>query len=306
MERKKPKITVMGLYGASIFMGVERFPKKGETVISREYLTEPGGKGFNQAVALARLGASVCFITAVGEDAFGKLCGDYLKAEGITDHFIKQCSKPTASASIIFDSQGTSRVIVFPGASQSLTCDDILKARSSIAQSEFLLLQNELSLETLYTAVDLARELGVRVILNPAPSGEFEPHLFQQVYALTPNEGEAAALAGMEVGASPVELAGRIHSLGARRVIITLGERGVLVSDGGRITRIEAMAVRAVDTTGAGDTFNGALTFALARGFELRAAARYAVVASGLAVTRRGVMAAIPYRDDVDLLYNQL
>ncbi len=306
MDHIKPKITVIGLYGASIFMGVENYPQAGETVVSQEYLSEPGGKGYNQAVALARLGASVCFVTSVGEDVFGQSCQDYLRAEGITEYFIKQCSVPTAAASIIYDTLGTSRVIVYPGASMCLTREDIFKIQNVIAKSDFLLLQNELPIETLYAAVELAVSLNTRVILNPAPAMEFESTILEKVYALTPNEGEAAVIAGMKAGASPQELAQRIHRQGARRVLITLGERGVFVSNEGKGTQIEAMHVRAVDTTGAGDTFNGALVVSLARGFELVAAARYAVVASGLAVTRPGVMDAIPYKETVDLFYNQL
>lgn len=301
----KPKIAVLGLYGASLFFGVENFPRAGETVVSEEYLFEPGGKGYNQAVAAARLGASVCFITSVGNDAFGHSCQDYLKAEGITEHFIKQCSLPTASASIIYDSLGTSRVIVYPGASLGLTREDLFQTQDLIANCDFLLLQNELPVEILSAAVELAAELGVQVIFNPAPAGEFESSLLEKVYAITPNEGEAAVLAGLTTDSPPQKLAEKLHLRGAQKVIITLGERGVYVSAEGRATHLKAMDVQAVDTTGAGDTFNAALAVSLARGFELSEAARYAVVASGLAVTKRGVMAAIPSKENVDLLYNR-
>ncbi len=305
MYHEPPKVTVIGLYGISFFFAVERFPAGGETVVSSHFHTEPGGKGFNQAVAAARLGASVHYVTALGDDAHGRQCSEYLAAEGIYSAYAATCNLPTASAAILYDREGDSQVIVYPGASRGLTREDIRKNRDAIAESDFLMVQNEMPPETLHAAVEVAGEAGVPVLFNPAPAGRLGPELLRKVYAVVPNEGEAVQITGLPWETPPEMLAEALHDMGAQRAVITLGEKGALVSEAGHTTWVDPLPVPAVDTTGAGDTFNAALAVSLARGWELLTAARYATVAAGLAVTKRGVLAALPYRCEVDEAYQR-
>lgn len=306
MAQRVPTVTVIGLFGVSWFFSVARFPARGETVVSSSLLTEPGGKGFNQAVAAARLGAAVHFITSVGNDPFGTQCAAYLAAEGIHAPYIAAYDCPTAAAAIMYDQAGDSEVVVYPGASRRLSRDDVARNRDVIAASDVLVVQNEMPAETLEAAVAIAADAGTRVVFNPAPAGRFAPWLLECVDVITPNEGEAAALAGLPADTPPGDVAAALHRLGAKRVVITLGERGALVSEEGHTTAIEPLRVQAVDTTGAGDAFTAALAVALARGWDLPAAARYAAAAGALTVTKRGVLAALPYKSEVDAAYARL
>jgi len=300
---EKPLITVVGLGGYSIFMSTATFPEKGETVKARNCFTEPGGKGYNQAVACARLGARTAFIGSFGNDLYGKECIDFLKKESIdTSHVKITGEKATATGVILTDMYGDNRVTVYPGAAELLRPEDILEAEEIISRSDVLLIQLEVPFDTVKCAIETANKHNVRVILNPAPAFLPEYDILKKVYLLTPNEFEATLISGIKDGnsISPGRMAEKLKASGAKNVIITLGEKGAYLSCPGYDTQIEPSKVaKVVDTTGAGDTFNAALAVYIAKGFDMIKAAQFATTAAALSVAKKGVMNSIPYHDDV-------
>lgn len=301
---KKPVVTVIGLGGYSIFMDLESFPVESETTRAEDCFTEPGGKGYNQAVGCARLGAQTTFISAFGDDIYGKECIDLLKKEGINTSYIKTVKgKSTAVGVILTDAQGANQISVYPGAIERLEPKDILAAERVISQSDVLLIQLEIPYNTVKCAVDLADRYDVKVILDPAPAMRLDEDLLKQIYIVTPNEFEARVISGSEeiVHASSSALAEKIKGAGAENVIITLGAKGALLSYGGVTADIDPITMpRVVDTTGAGDTFNAALGVCIARGIDILQAAKYATIASALSVRKKGVMGSIPYPSEIE------
>lgn len=300
----KKRITVIGHYGMSLLMDVERFPVVGETVEGLSLVTEPGGKGYNQAIAASRLGAEVNFITAVGDDEFGALCDKDLVSEQVKGRYIIPFEgQRTACAFVINSADKCSEVYVYPGAIRKVTGAHIQKYADVIAQSGLLLLQNEITAEALAAAVDIAREAGVEIIYNPAPARELPAEAFPHITCITPNETEAALLTGADPDA-PLDVGRalhRLHGLGAKNVIITLGEKGSVVSlENGQTHRIRSMKVDVVSTTGAGDSYNAALAVHYMETRDILESAKYAAVASGLQVMRPGVIANMPYRQETD------
>lgn len=272
-------IAVIGICGNSVFLSVDSFHKPGETAVARDCFEEIGGKGINQAFAAARMGAEVAFLAAIGSDAHGTACIAAAKAEGIDGCFAVKDGKRTTFAYILTDASGENRVTVCPGA--ELCVQDVLDFEPRIAASDILLLQQEVPPEVNETAIALASRHGTRVMLNPAPVRSFPKALAEQVYLATPNAHEQKS----------------IHGLPFQNLVTTLGEQGCLIN---HQTAIPATAVSPVDTTGAGDTFNGILAVCLAEGMDLPTACRYAVAGSGISVTRKGVLSAIPYRSEIE------
>ena len=265
------RVAVIGLTGTSVFMRVPRFHTGGETIHAETLHVEYGGKGFNQAVAAARWQADVSFLTAVGE-ADAAPVRDVLAAEGIDAAVIAK-SGPSAYAAILTDSSGETRVTVFPGA--RLVADDVAAFASQIAQADILLLTNEVDESVNLRAAQIAAENGTRVILNPAPARPLPETLQRLVWLTTPNEFENEGLDGIP------------------EAVITLGAEGCLIRSSGK--RLPAPSFGpAVDTTGAGDTFNGVLAACLARGMPLEAAAASANAAAARSVTRPYVLQSIP------------
>ena len=273
------KIAVIGICGNSIFMTVDHFHENGETLVADSVFEEIGGKGINQAVAAARMGAEVAFLAAIGDDAAGEQCRQTALREGIRGSFAVTTGKPTTFAVILTDKTGENRVTEYVGA--ELTVEDVLTFEGEIAASDILLLQQEVPEEVNRMAVRLAQRHGTRVILNPAPIRAVPDEIAAAVFAVTPNEQESQAIK-----------VGRFA-----HCITTLGSRGCCI-DGE--TTIDALPVTAVDTTGAGDTFNGVLAVCIAEGMSLGDACRYAVAASGISVTRPNVLNAIPERDEIE------
>ncbi len=267
------KVTVIGIVGNSVFLPVERFHVGGETVEATSAHFEYGGKGFNQAVAAARFGAQVEFIAAVGADGYDGI-ESFLKHEGITPHLVRK-DTPTAFAAIVTDRTGANRVTVFQGA--QLAPEDILAVRQSIENCDVLLLNNEVDERINATALSLAGD--AQVILNPAPARPTDRSILDKVSIFTPNEHEAEGLDDYP------------------NVVQTLGGRGSLIKMTGEI--VPACNVDAVDTTGAGDTFNGILAACLAEGMELNRAVACSVKGSGISVTRKGAVSSIPTRDEI-------
>ena len=301
---KSSKVCVIGLGGQSAFISVDRFPVPGETVSARGLFFVLGGKGYNQAVACARMGVKTVFIGAVGEDAYGDACREALEKEGIEVCLLRK-QEPTAFACITIDSHGENTVQVYPGAAKALSPADLRSeaVMTHLRSCGWLLLQNELSAECLKEACAIGAELGLQVIVNPAPAEHMPPEVLRSCCLLTPNYGEAKQLAGFSQDRQPDAgtLAEAFRSRGIRRAVITLGEAGALVIDADAQQSVPAYRCAApVDTTGAGDTFNGVLTAALAEGKTLAEAARMGAVAAGIGVTRKGAVGSIPYRDEID------
>jgi ribokinase len=273
------KIAVIGICGNSIFMYADHFHEKGETLVADSVFEEIGGKGINQAVAASRMGAEVSFLAAIGDDKDGQTCMEVAKNEGIKGCFCVKQGVRTTFAFILTDRHGENQVTGYHGA--ELTMEDVLEFESEIAQSDILLLQQEVPCEVNEMAVKLAKKYGVKVILNPAPIRDISDDMAETVFAVTPNEQEKQA----------------IDMKRFRNNITTLGSKGCLVNED---TFIPAIKVKTVDTTGAGDSFNGVLAACLAEGLDIDAACRYAVIASGISVGRRYVLNAIPYREEIE------
>ena len=277
--KNMPKIAIIGICGNSVFMNTDHFHEKGETVVAGSVYEEIGGKGINQAVAAARMGAKVSFLAAVGDDRDGQTCMQVAEKEGIKGTFCVKESARTTFAFILTDKHGENRVTGYHGA--ELTVEDVLGFEKEIADSDMLLLQHEVPCEVNEMAMKLAEKYGVKVILNPAPIREISGEMAEGVYMVTPNEQEKQA----------------IDNSSFRNVITTLGKRGCLINEE---IMIPAIKIQAVDTTGAGDTFNGVLAVCISEGMELAEACRYAVTASGISVGREYVLNAIPYRTEIE------
>lgn len=313
MTPSRPFVTVIGSLNMDIVVEADRAPLAGETVLGRAVHLLAGGKGANQAVALARLGARTAMIGCLGQDAFGEQLLQGLQAEGIRPEGIRfVADAPTGTAQIVL-AQGDNRIIVVPGANDRCSPDDILRHEALIDQADAVLLQLEIPLETVEAAVSMARSRGKLVILNPAPVRELPDSLLKQVDVLTPNETELARLAGMTDGhpaapggdsADPASRRAAMQALidrGVRCVITTLGPDGAVCLDArGHEEKVDGHRVEAVDTTGAGDCFNGALAHALASGRPLAEAMAFANRAAALAVTRLGAQTGMPTLAEVE------
>jgi ribokinase len=282
-------IAVVGSINLDLVVAVERHPAPGETVVGGDRRELPGGKGANQAVAAARLGAEVVMVGRVGGDAQGTRLRDHLAGEGIdVEHVAVDDDAPTGMALIAVDATGENTIVVSPGANARVDLGDVQGAGDVLAAAAVTLLQHEVPAGAVDAAIEAA---GGTVVLNPAPARA----LTRQVDVLVPNRGELARLTGLS--GEPAELA-RSFVLAAA-VVVTLGSEGVLVVEGDRTERIEAPRVDVVDSTGAGDAFCGALAQALAEGAELVEAARWAVRVAAVSVTRVGAQGGLPRREDV-------
>jgi ribokinase len=300
-------VTVQGIFAADLTCWASRIPGWGETILGEKFRVGPGGKGSNQAIAAARLGAEVVFITKLGRDMFGEMARRTYVAEGISDRHIHESpDQMTGAAAIVVDAaRGENAIIVVPGACDELSFAEIDTAASDIAASAVFVTQFELKLPVVEHAIRIAAERGVKVVLNPAPAISVAPSLYSLVDYLIPNESEAAALAGMPV--ESIDDASRAADFflrhGARNVLVTLGARGVLVKNSQLCRHIPAIeAGRVIDTTGAGDAFIGGFAVALAEGADILAAARFGCAVAGVAVTRVGTAPAMPRRNEVEPL----
>ncbi|MCM3086980.1 ribokinase [Bhargavaea ginsengi] len=280
-------ITVVGSINMDLVVGTERFPKQGETVLGNLYTTVPGGKGANQAVAAARLGGTVRMIGAVGTDPFGDELVENLENEDVDVSRVKRVEGPSGIANILL-SEGDNRIIVVPGANHQLTPEDIDHCEAAIASSELVVLQLEIPIPSVLRTLEIARRNQVPVILNPAPADGFSPEFLQYEPILTPNESEAAMMFGENW-----EQALEAHP---NRLIVTLGRDGARYYDGERHIVVPGIQENAVDTTGAGDTFNGALAVALAEMMRLEDAIRFANAAASLSVEQFGAQGGMPGR----------
>ncbi|WP_199426058.1 ribokinase [Thermaerobacillus caldiproteolyticus] len=284
----KPVVTVIGSINMDLVTIANRVPSQGETILGEQFHLIPGGKGANQAVAAARLGARVHMIGAVGTDTFGKELLHSLEQEGVCIDNVKPVTHVETGIASITISDGDNRIIVVPGANHALCPEDIEHCEEIIAQSDVCLLQLEIPLSVVEKAACLAKKHDVRVILNPAPAQPLPQQLVEQVDILTPNEHERDVIfGGMDV------------SQFAHKLVVTEGARGVTMMKNGQPTLIPGFSVPVVDTTGAGDTFNGALAVALSKGMRLEEACLFGNAAAALSVTRLGAQTGMPTEDEV-------
>ncbi|MBN1922153.1 MAG: ribokinase [Anaerolineae bacterium] len=302
---QKPKVTVVGSFNTDLVVRTPRMPVKGETILGGPYLTGPGGKGANQAVAAARLGAQVAMVARLGKDDFGDRAEENLRREGIqTDTVLRTEKTHTGVAVILVDEAGDNMIVVAPGANEALSPADVDAAREAIAQADILLLDLEVPMESVEHAAALAQELNIQVILNPAPGQPLSAELLRRIDVLTPNETEAQIITGLPVSnLEEAHTAGSyLLAQGVGAVVITLGALGALSITPQGAQHIPGWQVQVVDTTGAGDAFNGALAVALAEECPLPQAVTFANAAAALQVTRMGTAPAMPLRTEVETL----
>lgn len=296
-------ITVIGSYAVGMSAVTDKFPVKGETKIGRNFALSHGGKGSNQAIAAARSGGKVYFGGCIGSDEFGENAIKLYKEEKINYDYLKHSNKYSTGVGLIFvDGNGENMIVIDLGANNDIFPEDIAKMEDVIKNSSILLMQLEIEESAVVSAAKIARKNGVRVILNPAPYKPMSRDLLENIDIFTPNETEARAVVGLDSKAdiSDEELADRILKMGVKTVIITLGERGAYIANKNMKQYVPSKKVNAVDTTGAGDTFSGALSVAVSEGKDLVEAVKFASAAAGISVTKYGVVEAIPYRDEVE------
>ena len=304
----RARIVVVGSLNMDLVVGAPKIPAPGETVIGGDLQTFPGGKGANQAVAAARLGAQVAMVGRVGDDAFGAQLRQTLENDGVDLAYVQTTAvTPSGVALIVVDAAGQNSIVVASGANMRLTPADVEAAAPAIRAADVLALQLESPLETVQRAAELARAHGVTVILNPAPARPLPPELLALVDVLIPNESETAALTGLPV-TSVDELtaaADCLRAQGVGAVILTLGARGALLAAEGVTRRFPAFPVdQVVDTTAAGDAFVGGLATAVAEKQPLDAAIAWGNAAGALAVARAGAQPSLPTRAAVEALLN--
>ena len=304
-----PRITVVGSYATGLTMKVHRLPSTGETLLATGYRVDNGGKGSNQAVGCARLEARVSFVAKIGKDPFGEMALGLYRDEGINIDCVRQTpDAPTGVGFIIVEAMsGHNCITIDPGANELLTAADVSQCQA-LDSSAVVLTQLEIPVEAAEAALVRGRAHGAVTILNPAPVRPLPTSVLQMVDVLTPNETEARVLTGRspEAPVEPEDIARDLIRSGVKQVVMTLGEKGALIVSPSCSNRIPAIRVpAAVDTTGAGDAFSAGLAMALACGASLDAAAAFAVVTGGLAVTREGVIPSLPRRDEVLAFYRQ-
>ncbi|WP_428657758.1 ribokinase [Runella sp.] len=301
------RILVIGSSNTDMVVKANKLPAPGETVIGGTFLMNPGGKGANQAVAAARLGADVTFVAKVGNDIFGKQAIQGFRQDKIRTEFVFSDAKnPSGVALIGVDEQGENCIMVAPGANAHLLAYEVVQALESVSEAELLLLQLEIPLQTVTAAVEHGAKRGLKIILNPAPAQPLPNEIYANLFAITPNETETKLLTGITVEAHDLgslrEAAEWFLAKGLKNVIITLGAKGAFLynEEGGKL--IAAPPVTATDTTAAGDVFNGALVVALSETKSLSEAVTFACKAASISVTRMGAQASVPTRKEVDAL----
>lgn len=298
-------IVVIGSSNTDMVVKTSHIPIGGETVLGGDFFMNAGGKGANQAVAAARYGNRVVFIAKIGDDMFGAQVRESMKKDGIvTDYVFVDKEHPSGVALITIDSNAENCIVVASGANMHLSTADIDSAAEEIRSADVVLMQLECSVATVAHAARMAAQANIPVILNPAPA-PVEPlgeELLHDLYLITPNRSEASRLSGIEVKdmESARNAAKAIHEMGPRNVIITLGVDGSLLYDGKTYTLVEAIKVNAVDTTAAGDTYNGVLASVIAEGGTLIEAMHEANIAGAISVTRMGAQPAAPTREEIE------
>lgn len=292
------KIIVIGSSNTDMVVKTKKFPAAGETILGGEFFMFSGGKGANQAVAAARVGGDVIFICKTGDDIFGHRSLELFKKEGINTAFSKtDKEKASGVALILVDSKGENQIVVAPGANNTLTEQDIRSAENEIAEAEFILMQLETPVPTILAAAKLASQHKRKAVLNPAPATQLPAELFRHLFLITPNESEAEILTGIKVEdhLTARKAADKLLGFGVENVIITLGAAGAYFANKEKELSIKAPKVNAVDTTAAGDVFNGVLVVGLTNGKNWEDAITSACKAASISVTRMGAQSSMPF-----------
>jgi ribokinase len=298
MQDHSAPIYVIGSINTDLVVRTPSLPRSGETVMGRDFVATAGGKGANQAVAAARLGGAVSLVARLGTDAFGDQALARLQADDIECAWVtRDPTSPSGVALISVDDAGHNQIVVAPGANDTLDVPEVETALTHIPADAVVLLQLEIPFDTVTQAIARLAGAARRVILDPAPARSLPPELLADVYLVTPNETEAEALTGVAVSDEHTagEAATRLIGMGARNVVLTLGEAGVLLATPSGTERLAAPSVEAIDSTAAGDCFNGALAVGLARNLSLRDSVRWACKVASISVTHRGARDSLPY-----------
>lgn len=300
------QILVVGSSNTDMVIKSNVLPRAGETVLGGVFFMNPGGKGANQAVACARLGANVTFVCKTGNDIFGHQSQQQFEEEDInTSYVFSDIRKPSGVALIFVDESGENSISVASGSNSSLEPSDISLAEVAFDNADLVLIQLEIPMNTVEFTAKLAKEKGKLVMLNPAPAPSIalSPELLKNIYLINPNEIEAEIISGIKVVDidSAFLAAKKIYEMGVPNVIITLGRKGALLYDGFNLELIPGYKVKASDSTGAGDCFSGALAIAISEGYSLPDAVRFANKVAAISVTRQGAQTSLPYRAEVDV-----
>lgn len=286
------KISIIGLSGNSLFYELDKLPIKGETLKAKDFYMEVGGKGYNQAIACKRLGLDVYYLSAIGDDINGKACIEFMEKEGVNHKFVIK-DAPTATASILKASDSSNEVIVYHGANNLLDINDLKQFEKYIINSDCLLLTYEIPYDVLKEAVKIAKENNILLVINPAPYIYDDLELLKEADIICPNEVEFEQMCKTKI-----ECINQLKEVylksGLGKMVITLGSKGACICDKDKFQLIDACKVDAIDTTGAGDVFNAALCFGLLNEMKIEEACNFASLASGISVTRKYVMNAIP------------
>jgi ribokinase len=306
VAERRNAITVIGSANMDVVGRVPRLPREGETVLGTTLMHSPGGKGANQAVAAARAGSEVYFVGRIGSDEYADPLRQSLESAGVSLTYLRvDAGYPTGVALIMVDDEGNNLIAVLPGANGQVSVDDVDAARDAIGRSAVVVLQLEIPLDTVMHAATVAREMGARVVLNPAPAQALKPELLQMVDVIVPNQEEVGRLSGLGAPTDPAGAARVLLGAGPGAVIVTLGSLGATVVTREGETAVPAMRARAVDTTGAGDAFVGNLAHSLAEGMSLREATRFAGAAASLSVQKEGAQPAMPALSETEVLLRE-
>ena len=297
------EITVLGIFVADISFSGPKIPSIGETILGKKYNVGPGGKGCNQAIAIARLGGNTNFISKIGKDAYGELALKTLEKNKIsTQNIIQDGNQQTGVAGILVDQNtGKNAINVIVGAPSSLRINEIEKQINLIKRSKIFLTQLEVPKDVTLHCLKTAKENGCITILNPAPASEISKEFYNNIDFFTPNETEAEFYTGIKITSEKEakEAADKLLNLGIKKIIITLGEKGLFYSDGKEETYLKASAVKAIDTTGAGDAFNGGLAFGLSKEKPIKECLELANKVAGISTTKLGAGDAMPFIQDI-------
>ena len=302
-------IVVFGSFVVDLTSRSNGLPVPGQTILGASFKMGPGGKGSNQAVAAHRAGADVTLVTKVGKDVFGKVALDFYKSEGMnTDYILEDESRETGVALILVDEvSAQNEIVVVPAACANITMEEVERCRTLIENASIVLLQHEINFDAQYKVIDIAHQAGVKIVLNPAPATEVPEEILRKIDTVTPNETEAQVLTGVEVKTiEDAERAAKVFlEKGVKNVVITMGSLGAFATDGKRSELVPRLNVNAIDTTGAGDAFNGGFVMALSEGRDLFEALRYGNATGALSVTRLGTAPAMPARAEIDAMVKE-
>lgn len=301
------EILVIGSLNMDLVVSTNKIPRIGETVLGSGFSTVPGGKGANQAVAAARLGAHVDMIGCVGEDLFGKELISNLKANGVGAECVKEIKDVPTGIAMIVINEGNNFIIVDPGANFKVSSEFIKQYEYKIKQSDIIVIQLEIPFETVKTAVNIAFEHRKKIILNPAPAQQLPDDILNKITLLTPNETECEILTGIRINTKD-DASKAIQYLmnkGVKQVVVTMGSKGSVYNIGNRIEYRPARKVEAVDTTAAGDSFTAAVAVGMSKGMDFEKSVEFANVVGSLTVTKKGAQSSLPYIDEVLEIFNK-